>query len=489
MTQRVLLPSVPRSGNSRTATVVATLAGPQDIEDLAGLSPGLASALGAEIRADVVGDVFPDRLRSHVSGSLIYTLRSAEYNGAGTDPPETRRRRLVGAAARGFDLVDLESDRDLVPEVLSGIPVHKRLVSWRGRTGDETGLRAQLARMTAVPAAMYRLMVQADSFESALPPLRLLAMIRRDDVTAFGIGPAAAFGRVLAPWFGSPIVFGGPDGPTTRELLADYPFPRMPRLDGLYGIVYRSLGTSQFLNRINAAFGELDLPFLFLPFAVSEANELRDEFWPAIRSDALGLPVRGLTVAAPYKPAALAASDVADVSAQAADAANLMVRHGPSWLGATTDGAAMLSALHDRHRLTGCPVAVVGCGAAGRSAAYSLARADAHVTLVNRDPHRGRLAAARLKLPLVGLADFRPDRYEVIVNATPATEAPIFDLDRVRADCVVADFVCAADTTALIAAAGKRGLATIDGHEVLARQVGHQFRMMTGRPMPDCCPM
>jgi 3-dehydroquinate dehydratase/shikimate dehydrogenase len=485
MTQRVLLPYIPQSDSSKTATVVATVAGTQDIEDLPLLSRRLAGALGAEIRADLVGDLTPEALHGHVSGPLIYTLRSTAYHGTCNDPPEPRRRRLANAAARGFDLVDLESDRDLVPQVLSRIPVHKRLVSWSGRAGDETALRAQLDRMTAVPAAMYRLMVHTDSFGSALLPLRLLTKLRRDDVTAYGLGPAAAFGRVLAPWFGSPIVFGSAQGPTTRELLADYPFPQLPHLDALYGIVFRSLRTSQFLRRVNAALAELQLPFLFLPFVVSDESELREEFLPAIKSDTLSLPVRGLTVAAPYKPQALAASDVADVSALAIDAANLMLRHGQRWLGATTDGAAILSALHDRHRVTGSSAAVVGCGAAGRSAAYSLARAGAHVTLVNRDPQRGRSAAALLELPLVGLADFRPDRYELIVHATPAAETPIFDLGRVGPGCVVADFVCAAEPTALVSAAHDRGLATIDGHEVLTRELGHQFRMMTGRPMPD----
>jgi shikimate 5-dehydrogenase len=71
----------------------------------------------------------------------------------------------------------------------------------------------------------------------------------------------------------------------------------------------------------------------------------------------------------------------------------------------------------------------------------------------------------------------------VIVHATPAP-AP-FDVDRVATGSTVVDFVCAAEPTALITAARRRGLAAIDGHEVLAREVGHQFHLMTGRPMPD----
>ena len=485
---RVGCPADPALG--RRATVVATVHSRSGATAaaLAGLPTGVT---GIEVRADLTGDLNPHQLRRHGCGQLTYSLRSRRYGGHSAEAPVTRRTRLL-AAARGYDLVDLEADHDLVPEVLAGIPAQQRRICWYGDETDLTGLRTRFERMARVPAALYLLAPRAGSFPAALVPLRLLASLGRNDVTAFGTGPVAAFSRVLAPWLGAPVVYGNPAGPTTDQLLTDYPFPELPSLASIGGIVGRSLHTSLFLRLINAAFQELSIPSLFLPFVVPGADEFHDRFWPAVRSgylDELGLPLHALTVAAPYKPAAFAAATLADPQARAAQAANLLLRQparqpGGRWRAATTDGSAVLAALLDAGPVAGLPAAVVGCGDAGRAAASALSDAGARVTLVNRSTSRGRFAASRLGLPFVPLSAFDPGRYGVLVHATPLDNRLPFPLDNVPAGAIVADFVCAAATTALVAAARSRGLTTIDGQQVLAQEVKQQFRLMTGRRVP-----
>src|SRR5919198_5275663 len=70
------------------------------------------TASGLEIRADLTGDLNPDTLRAHIDGELIYSLRSIESGGAFGGNREERTRRLL-AAARHYDLIDLEAERDL----------------------------------------------------------------------------------------------------------------------------------------------------------------------------------------------------------------------------------------------------------------------------------------------------------------------------------------------------------------------------------------
>src|SRR5262245_189302 len=74
-----------------------------------------------EVRADLVGGVDADWLRARFSGSLLYSLRSSVEGGAGHTSPAERRARLIDAA-RTYDLVELEGDRDLLPEVLEAVP-------------------------------------------------------------------------------------------------------------------------------------------------------------------------------------------------------------------------------------------------------------------------------------------------------------------------------------------------------------------------------
>jgi 3-dehydroquinate dehydratase/shikimate dehydrogenase len=476
------------AGGERRAALVAMVESRAGATG-AGLRHLPAGVTGLEVRADLSGDLDPGELRARFSGQLTYALRSQRYGGRSADPPPLRRARLL-AAARGYDLVDLEADHDLVPEVLAGIPAHRRRISWYGGDADLGELRRRFDQLARVPAALYLLAPRARSLAAALAPLRLLATLGRQDITAFGTGPAATFSRVLAPWLGAPVVYGSRQGPTVDQLVTDYPFPELPRLESLCGIVGR-LQTPLFLRRVNAAFRERSVPSLLLPITAPDLADFRPPGWPAVAGgllDELGVPLRALTVAAPYKPAAFAAAALADPPARAARAANLLLREGPldrpgqRWRATITTGSAVRAALLDAGPLAGVPVAVVGCGAAGRAAAFALSGAGARVTLVNRGVPRGRRAAAELELPFVPLAGFDPGRYPVLVHATPAADQPPFELDDVAPGTTIADFVCGAGTSALVAAARRRGLTAIDGRDILAQEVRHQLQLMAGRP-------
>ena len=137
------------------AIVVASLTEPpaadgSDLELLAGTADWL------EVRADLVGDLDPDWLRAHFPGELVYTLRSAFEGGAFEGSREARLRRL-GEAAPRFDRVDLEGERDLLPDLLARVPVARRLVSWHGAPIDLQALKSRLAHLSSIPASLYKL--------------------------------------------------------------------------------------------------------------------------------------------------------------------------------------------------------------------------------------------------------------------------------------------------------------------------------------------
>lgn len=465
-----------------------------------------ADVTGVMIRADLVGDVDPERLRRHGSGELIYALRSTSRGGHGPDSIDERRSRLLSAADR-FDVVELEAPGDLTAELLARVPAHRRWISWYG-SGGARDLRERLASMTRVPARLYVLAPAATTFDEVLAPLRLVARLGRRDVTGFGVGPMGGWSRVLAPWLGAPVAFGRveqtsmvsggeQDAPTVDQLLTDYPFPALPPLHNLYGIVGRSINTSLFQNRFNTAFGELGLPGLFLPFTVPDEDSFRTRFWPAVADggfDELGVPVRGLTVMAPYKQIALETADAAHPPARASRAVNLLLHRRDGWLATTTDGSALMAVLRARGQpIRGRRVAVVGCGGAGRAVVAALVSAGAAVTIVNRDSGRGRAAAELFGVEFTPLERFGPAGYVVVVNATPVgavameedtADGLLFDIDPIASDAVVVDFVCASRPTALITAARRRGLCAISGQHILESELAQQFPLMTGRMMP-----
>src|SRR5205807_1594715 len=106
--------------------------------------------------------------------------------------------------------------------------------------------------------------------------------------------------------------------------------------------------------------------------------------------------------------------------------ANLLVRTTHGWW-ADSEADGVIGALRTRRiPLRGRPVAVIGCGGAGRAAAVGLVRAGARVTLVNRGTRRGEFAARHLGLPFVPLAGFDPRPFAVLVHATSAKDTIVF---------------------------------------------------------------
>ena len=165
------------------ALLVASLTEPPaaDGRDLEALGK---SADWLEVRADLVGDLDPDWLRAHFPGQLLYTLRSGFEGGAFEGSRESRLRR-IGEAGPRFDHVDLEGERDLVPELLARIPAARRVVSWHGAPIALPALQARLAHLSSVPAALYKLVPGAANAGDELAPLQLLAGSPRRDVARF----------------------------------------------------------------------------------------------------------------------------------------------------------------------------------------------------------------------------------------------------------------------------------------------------------------
>lgn len=472
------------------AALVATLTVPPsaDGREIRAL-PAAVSCL--EVRADRVGDLDRDWLRNHFSGDLLYTLRSAAEGGGFAGTREQRKKRLLAAADR-YDWVDLESARDLGQEVIARLPPARRLVSWHGGAATTAELRQRFEEMAGAGARLYRIGVRAGSAVDALAPLALLQALGRPDVTAFATGLAGSWSRLLAPLLGAPVVFGGMaegiDGDGAfgvGQLVGDFGLPALPRVRRLFGIVGRSVGRSLSPRLHNDAYRRLDLPALYLPFQVESFAPFLEAVAAGLA--ALGMPLRGLTVTAPYKESALGAAGSATPLARRAGAANTMLRQGNSWRADTADALGVVTAL-GAHRiaLPGRQTAVVGCGGAGRAAAAGLQQAGASVTLVNRGRERGEHAARLLGLPFVPLASFTPRRYGLVINATPCTGAGEdwpFLPGELGAGTVLVDLPYAAEPTPLVAATAACGHTAIDGREVLLIEAQHQFELMTGRQM------
>lgn len=449
-----------------------------------------------EIRADLIGEPDPDWLRDRFPGELLYTLRSRAEGGRFEGGRHGRKRRLA-LAAETYDLVDLEAERDLFPELLADVPKDKRLISWHGPATHLTGLRARFEKLSATEARYYKMIPEALEAGDGIRALALLQSLHRDDVICFASGEMGTWTRLLAIRLGAPFTYAAfgdvPAAPgqlSVEKLCRDYGLPRQREAHHLYGIVGCPVSHSLSPRLYNGAFRALGIEGLYLPFHVESFGDFWLEVVEAGSLEVLGFDLQGLSVTAPYKEVALAVSGASSPQAQHVSAANTLVVSGGVWEASTTDPEGVVGAMRRAGvTLAGRKAVVVGCGGAGRAAAYGLELAGAQVTLANRGEERGRRAAIELHLPFVPARELDPSQFEVLVNATSLghheDDALAFDLDRVRPGAAVLDLVYGEQPTRLLREARERGLVGVDGREVLLFQALGQFRLMIGRELDE----
>ncbi|MDX1643562.1 MAG: type I 3-dehydroquinate dehydratase [Thermoanaerobaculia bacterium] len=475
------------------ATLIASLTREADVDRLEGLVDG-ADLL--ELRADLIGEVAAERLRQSFDGRLVYTSRSAAEGGAADLEPAERRRRLT-AAARRFDLVDLEAERDLEPELLDAVPAEKRIVSWHGRLAEAPELGTRLDRMSRVGAALYKLVPRVDSTAQALWPLELLVETGRRDVVAFASGEAGSWSRLLAPRLGAPWIYASAGAVPAAEgqmsiatLERDYGLPELLPVRRLFGVVGRPVAHSLSPRLHNGLYRRLGIEALYLPFHVEEFGR----FWLDLVEGAdlgrFGMPLSGLRVTAPYKAIALAVAGASSPLAARIMAANTLVLRRGVWEAESTDPEGVVRPLAAKGvRLDGIDAAVVGVGGAGAAAAVGLEQAGARVCLANRTAERARQTGARLGMAAMALDELDPGRFDLVVNATPLGRTPgdplPFEVGRMTSGAAVVDMVyVGGGETPLVEAARSSGLVVVDGREVLLHQAFPQFESMTGRQVP-----
>lgn len=447
-----------------------------------------------EVRSDVVGDLNPEWLRNHFRGRLLYSLRSHDEGGYCADSLDQRHHRLT-TAARLYDRVDLQGNKDLAPGLLAEVPIEKRLISWQGVAGDLSELKSRFMQLSSVPASMYKLVTSTNRISDELTSLSFLKALGRSDTVAYSLGPLGFWSRLIALQLGAPAISGMVNDtpgnsaePAINRLIQDYGLPEVKPAKELFAIIGDPIFHSLSPRLHNSAYLARNYPALFVPLRVESFEEFWREVVQSRVLDALGLPMNGMTVASPHKEAALLTAKIVSPMARRAESANILVRNNGWWNADTTDPEVVYMASRERSvNVRKKRAAVIGCGGAGRAIAAALTRSGAGVTLINRGAKRGRHAAQLLGLPYIPLPDFSAEGYEIVVNATPVgrddNDVP-FELETLNDEVVIIDLVYGSSPTPLVENSLAREQVVIDGRDVLLTQVVRQFRMMTGNEMP-----
>ncbi|MFQ5783658.1 MAG: shikimate dehydrogenase [Alphaproteobacteria bacterium] len=201
----------------------------------------------------------------------------------------------------------------------------------------------------------------------------------------------------------------------------------------------------------------------------------------------------GVNLTVPHKEAALRYMSELTATAQRIGAVNTVVVGADGRLaGDNTDAFGFIENLREtapRWRADAGPAVVLGAGGAARAVAVALADAGVgELRVVNRTMARAETLATDLGGPLTAqpweARNTALDGARLLVNATSLGMAgqPVLDIDLagLAGDAVVADIVYVPLTTALLAAATERGLATVDGLGMLLHQARPGFAAWFG---------
>ncbi len=201
-------------------------------------------------------------------------------------------------------------------------------------------------------------------------------------------------------------------------------------------------------------------------------------------------PGRGLNVTVPFKERACALADERSVRAEAAGAANTLIRLPDDRIRAdNTDGVGLVRDLRDNHGvdIAGRRVLVLGAGGAARGILGPLlAEAPERLVVANRTAAKALELAARLggAVEGMGLEGLEGRRFDLILNATAAGLAG--EVPRLPADCLVSggvvyDLMYGDRSTAFVRWGLEHGAGqALDGLGMLVEQAAESFFLWRG---------
>ncbi len=195
---------------------------------------------------------------------------------------------------------------------------------------------------------------------------------------------------------------------------------------------------------------------------------------------------RGANVTIPHKHEALALSTDPTPRARAIGAANTLTFERGRIAADNTDAPALIAALP--LDIAGGSALVLGAGGAARAAVWALRDAGAvSVRVWNRTPGRARALCEQLRATPVddaGPADVLVNCTSVGLDGSERLDGLPLSADDLQTFGCIVDFVYAGGGTALIRAARRLGVPTVDGLELLVGQGALSFEQFTGRPAP-----
>lgn len=394
-------------------------------------------------------------------------------------------------------------------------------------TPDEPGAllppQEMLADAPGGRPLIYKSATRTRNWTQELSILTATRQGNRDERSCALMGIGRPTSRLLAPFFGTPLVYAVPPG-TPPAATGQLSFTDLLDTWCRWGVTYQDedLFTSgdgdhtqaedggpprlALLGRPalhslspamhNGAMRHAGLPHRYFP--LQPPKDLPDG--PALQETLAWLPrlgVVGGNATAPFKPGLARAADRLEGPAKTLQAANTYRFDAEGLVATNTDPEGIRTPLEQSGiHIPNTHVLLLGAGAAAAAAVYALQDA-AHITLTNRTPERAQELAKRMhEVANIDVAEWSK-RETAAKNATLVIQATLMGMegtpgegmspltaDSITPKHTVYELVYSPRETPLLAHAKKAQAHTLDGLEMLLAQGAASYRFWTKKEAP-----
>ena len=480
------------------------------------LERALAAAVGVcdliEVRLDCLdplelktGAPSITKLLQQSACETILTFRPSQEGGRRTLDDATRQSFWSDAIfSSSFFDVELDlAEKFHSPETSPSMPIDwsRTICSHHDFVGVPERLDQIYSRMSATPARVLKIAVQAKDAIDCLPVFQLLERAREDgrEMIAIAMGIAGVATRILGPSRGGFLTYASLDSETATapgqlsvgELTDVYRLEKLDRHTQIIGLVGSPVSHSLSPRIHNSAFAATGTNAVYVLFDTRDIRTfIKRMIHPRTRE--LDWRLRGLSITAPHKLAVMELLDWVEPAAREIGAVNTIVVEGETLRGFNTDAPGFIKPLVQLFGdLRDARCAVIGAGGGASAALWSLARAGAKATVVARDATKAGAVAERFGADFIPLEGARFEGFDVVINATPLgtlgkleSETPA-TASQLRGARLVYDLVYNPLETKFMREARESGCLTLGGLAMLVAQAVEQFKLWTGTAPPE----
>ena len=435
-----------------------------------------------------------ETLCAHKDRPVLVTFRPAREGGRYRGPEAHRLTVLRRAAELGADFIDVELDSIAALGKTAGGT--RRIVSYHNFERTPPDLEDIHRRARETGADVVKVAVRANDIADTLPVLELLERHAATTPTiALSMGEEGVPTRVLAPKLGAFLTFASltRDKASAEGQVPCTQMEEMFRFAGIgprtavYGVVANPVAHSMSPAVHNAAFAELGMDAVYLPFKVNDCARFLDGYQ---RYD-----LRGLSVTIPHKEAMVPLMDEVDELTSRIGALNTVAIRGGRRCGSNTDVSAALGSLQSAAERAGLlplkkrTVLLIGAGGAARALAYGLSGRVGKLVIANRTVSRAEKLASETGATACALDEAASCKADILINTTSVGMYPNVDESPVPASClrrsmVVFDAVYNPIETRLLREAREAGCVTASGFDWFVSQAAAQFETWTDKRAP-----